>query len=102
MSKEDKDSEVEEGEGEVMAFMEDLEEDSKSMMQDLMDIDGMLLNLQERVELKNPGKEEILKDIESIRFRIGVLEKKDRIELSEEEEVETLLDKLKKWVDRVM
>lgn len=88
--------------GEVMHFMRDIEEESRSMMQDLTQIDNMLLSLKERVEEDRADRRELLRVIESIRLRIGVLEKEDRIEINEEEVAESLLSKLKKWVDQVV
>jgi hypothetical protein len=88
--------------GEVMAFMKDIEEESKSMMQDLAQIDDMLVSLAERLEEDRADKREILRTIESVRVRIGVMEKEDRIEMNEEEVAESLLSKLKKWVEQVV
>ncbi len=88
--------------GEVMHFMRDIEEESRSMMEDLTQIDNMLLSLKERVEEDRADRRELLRVIESIRLRIGVLEKEDRIEINEEEVAESLLAKLKKWVDQVV
>jgi hypothetical protein len=88
--------------GEVMSFMKDMEEESKSMMQDLTGIDDMLVSLKERLEEDRADKREILRIIESVRLRIGVLEKEDKIEINEEEVAESLLSKLKKWVDQVV
>jgi len=88
--------------GEVIKFMEDIKEESNIMMRDLIDIDDKLLSLQKKLELGEVDKKEILKVIESVRLRIGVLEKEDRRELGEEEIAETLLEKLKKWVGQVV
>jgi hypothetical protein len=99
---EDDDKGDEAGKGEVMHFMKDLEEESRSMMQDLMQIDNMLLSLKERVEEDRADRKELLRVIESVRLRIGVLEKEDRIEMNEEEVAESLLSKLKKWVEQVV
>ena len=89
-------------EGEVMQFMRDIEKDSKSMMQDLTDIDDMLKSLQERVEESRADSKEILRTIENVRLRIGVMEREDKRELNEEEVEESLLSKLKKWVDQIV
>ncbi len=105
MAENDKDkeeAELEEGEGEVMAFIGDMEEDSRSIMKDLIYIDGLLLTLQEKLETEEIDKNELLRRIEEIRLKIGILERKDRIEIGEEEEAETLLNKIKKWVDKVV
>lgn len=92
----------ESGKGEVMAFMRDMEEESKSMMQDLIEIDDMLLSLQERIETGKSDNREILRTIENVRVRIGVIEREDKRELNEEEIAESLLSKLKKWVEQVV
>ena len=68
----------------------------------LIDLDDKLLSLQDRLELGEVDKKEILKIIESVRLRIGVLEKEDKRELGEEEIAESLLSTLKKWIDQVV
>jgi hypothetical protein len=88
--------------GEVMAFMKDIEEESKSMMQDLTEIDGMLESLNDRVEAGRADNREILRVIEKVRLKIGVMEREDKRELNEEEVAESLLSKLKKWVQQVV
>lgn len=85
-----------------MHFMKDMESESKSMMKDLAEIDDMLLSLKERVDDGRADRREILQTIEAIRLRIGVLEKEDKIEINEEEVAESLLAKVKKWVDQVV
>jgi len=89
-------------EGEVMHFMKDIEKESRSMMEDLAQIDNTLLSLKERVEEDRIDRREILRIIESVRLRIGVLEKEDKREINEEEVAESLLDKLRKWVDQLV
>lgn len=89
-------------EGEVMQFMKDIEKESQSMMRDLAEIDGMLESLQERIETGRADKKEIARTIENVRLRIGVLEKEDKREINEEEVAESLLSKLKKWVDQLV
>ncbi len=89
-------------EGEVMQFMKDIENESKSMMRDLTEIDGMLESLQERIETGRADKREIARTIENVRLRIGVLEREDKREINEEEVAESLLDKLRKWVDQLV
>jgi len=89
-------------EGEVMEFMKDMEKESKSMMDDLAEIDNALLSLKERIEDKRADTDEIIKVIDKIRSRIGVVEREDKRELDEEEVAETLLDKLKRWVDQIV
>jgi len=101
-SKNNYDGEGLEDEGEVMHFMKDMESESKSMMKDLAEIDDMLLSLKERVDDGRADRREILQTIEAIRLRIGVLEKEDKIEINEEEVAESLLAKVKKWVDQVV
>ena len=88
--------------GEVIKFMEDIKTESETMMRNLMEVDDKLLSLEDRLELGEVDKKEILKIIESVRLRIGVLEKEDRRELGEEEIAESLLGTLKKWVDQVV
>lgn len=88
--------------GELMSFMQDMKKESQTMMQDLMDIDDMLVSLEDRLRLEDVDKRVILKTIEEVRLRIGVLEKEDKRELSEEAVAESLLKKLKKWVDQVV
>ena len=84
-------------EGELMRFLRDIENESKSMMHDLSEIDGMLMSLQERVDSgKSKIKSELLRTIENVRVRIGVLEREDKREMGEEEVAESLLDKLEK------
>jgi hypothetical protein len=102
MSKNNTGNEKEAEEGEVMRFMKDIEKESKSMMLDLTDMDDMLLSLQERVEAGKSDQKEILRTIENVRLRIGVMEREDKRELNEEEVAESLLSKLKKWVDQLV
>ena len=88
--------------GEILAFMKDMEKESKSMMQDLMEIDDKLASVQNRLELDRADRKELVKDIEAIRMRIGVLEREDKREINEEEVAKSLLAKLKRWVDQVV
>ncbi|MBW2990891.1 hypothetical protein KY348_04250 [Candidatus Woesearchaeota archaeon] len=90
------------GEGELMKFMEDMKKESQNMMKDLEEIDTRLVHLKELIEKENADKEKIIDLINSIRIRIGVLEKEDVREMNEEEIAESLLKKLKKWVDQVV
>ncbi|MBN2458964.1 hypothetical protein JXB28_01655 [Candidatus Woesearchaeota archaeon] len=89
-------------EGEVMAFMRDMKKESKNMMTELIDIDDLLSKLKIKIAEDSTSKKELYRIIDSIRLRIGVMEREDRIELNEEEEAETLLEKLKKWVDQIV
>jgi hypothetical protein len=89
-------------EGEVMRFMKDIQKESKSMMHDLTDIDGMLISLQERIGSGRADKDEILRAIENIRVRIGVLEREDDREMNEEEVAESLLNKLRSWMEQIV
>jgi hypothetical protein len=91
-----------EDEGEVMEFMKDLESESKNMMKDLKEIDDILLSLKERVDGGRADRWEILKTIEQVRLKIGIVEKEDKREINEEEVAESLLGKVKKWVDMVV
>lgn len=102
MPKNNDDNEKEADEGEVMKFMKDIEKESKSMMLDLTEMDDTLLSLQERLEAGRADNKEILRTIEHLRLRIGVMEREDKRELNEEEVAESLLSKLKKWVDQMM
>ncbi len=95
MSKED-------GEGEVIQFMRDIKKESEALMMELIEIDGMLSKLENRLRTEDVAKEETLKTIEQVRLRIGTLEKEDRREMNEEDVAESLLMKLKKWVDQVV
>jgi hypothetical protein len=88
--------------GEIIAFMKDMKKESKAMMNELIDIDDMLSKLKMKLADESSSKREIYRMIDSIRLRIGVMEREDRIELNEEDEAETLLEKLKKWVDQVV
>lgn len=89
-------------EGEVIRFIENIKKDSQSIMKDLEEIDSRLVRLNNLVEKGTVDKEKIIDLINSIRIRIGVLEREDNRELSEEEIAETLLEKLKRWVDQVV
>ena len=91
-----------EDEGEVMEFMKDLESESKNMMKDLKEIDDMLLSLSERVDSGRAERWEIIKTIEQVRLKIGIIEKEDKREMNEEEVAESLLGKVKKWMDMVV
>ena len=95
MSKED-------GEGEVIQFMRDIKKESEALMMELIEIDGMLSKLENRLRTEDVAKEETLKTIEQVRLRIGTLEKEDRREMNEEDVAESLLMKLKKWVNQVV
>lgn len=85
-----------------MHFMKDIEKESKSMMEDLVQIDNTLLSLKERIDEDRIDRREILRILESVRLRIGVLEKADKREINEEEVAESLLSKLKKWVEQIV
>jgi len=82
--------------------MKDMKKESKAMMNELIDIDDMLSRLKIRLTDESASKRELYRIIDAIRLRIGVMEREDRIELNEEEEAETLLEKLKKWVDQIV
>lgn len=89
-------------EGEIITFMEDIKKDSNEMMKELIHIDDLLCKIKAKVGEEPVNKQEINRLIDSVRLRIGILEREERIELNEEEEAETLLEKLKGWVDRVV
>jgi len=99
---EDDDNEKRNSEGEIISFMKDIEKESKSMMSDLVEIDDMLSALKSKIALDKASKKEIFQRIDTIRLRIGIMEREDRRELNEEEVAETLLEKLKKWVNQVV
>lgn len=88
--------------GEIIAFMKDMKKESKNMMDELIDIDDMLSKLKIKLSQDSDCKKDLYRIIDAIRLRIGVMEREDRIELNEEQEAETLLEKLKKWVDQVV
>ena len=88
--------------GEILAFMKDMKKESESMMKDLMEIDDILLSLRDRVQKGKISKKRTIEMINSIRLRIGVLEREDKRELNEEEIAQSLLQKLKRWVDEVV
>lgn len=88
--------------GELIAFMDDIKKESQAMMNELKTIDNILISLKSGIEAGAEDKKALIKDIDSIRTRIGVLEQEDRREMNEEEIAESLLKKLKKWVDKVI
>ncbi len=88
--------------GEIIRFMEDMKKESQDMMKDLTEIDSRLIRLKELITKDSYDKEKILDLINSVRIRIGVLETEDRREINEEEEAETLLKKLKRWIEQVV
>ena len=88
--------------GEIIQFMEDIKRESESMMKDLNEMDSSLIHLKMLMEKDSVDKQRVIDIIESIRRRIGVLENVDQRELREEEVAESLLQKLKKWVDQVV
>jgi hypothetical protein len=95
--KEDMDS------GELVKFMQDLKSESMDMMDKLTQIDGILVRIKAQLESgKTISNKKLIDDIEDIRSRIGSLEREDEIELGEEEQADTLLEKLKKWVDQII
>jgi hypothetical protein len=89
--------------GELSAFLNDMKEESADMMKKLVYIDSILINLQNML-ISDDGikKEYILSKIKEIRGQIGSIEQEDEMELGEEEETDTLLSKLKKWVDQIV
>lgn len=88
--------------GEILAFMKDMKKESESMMKDLMEIDDILLSLRDKVQKGKISKKKTIEIINSIRLRIGVIEREDKRELNEEEIAQSLLQKLKRWVDEVV
>ena len=88
--------------GELEKFMKDMTDESRNIMRGLMEIDDYLASLQDKLELKDVDKESLIKEIQDLRLRIGVLEREDKREVSEEEVATTLLEKLKKWVDEAV
>jgi predicted nucleic acid-binding Zn-ribbon protein len=88
--------------GEILAFMKDIERESRSMMDDLVQLDNRLASVQGKLERGKGDKKELAKEIEAIRVRIGALEREDKRELSEEEVAKSLLGKLKRWIDQVV
>ncbi|KYK26068.1 hypothetical protein AYK26_01320 [Euryarchaeota archaeon SM23-78] len=95
-------AENEEDKGEIMYFMRDIKNESQAMMKDLMEIDDLLLSLKERLQVGRIDRYKIEEIIDSIRLRIGVIEREDKREMDEEEEAASLLMKLKKWVDLIV
>ncbi len=88
--------------GELEKFMKAMTDESRNIMRDLMEIDDYLASLQDKLELKDVDKQSLIKEIQDLRLRIGVLEREDKRELSEEEVATTLLEKLKKWVEEAV
>lgn len=88
--------------GEILSFMRDMKKESESMMKDLMEIDDILLSLRDQVQKGKISKKKTIEIINSIRLRIGVLEREDKRELNEEEITQSLLQKLKRWIDEVV
>ena len=87
--------------GEIDKILEDIKSESKLIMEDLMEVDNILSSLKDKVEMDETSKESILKEIEAVRLRIGVLEKEDVQEEEYEEMADSLIKKLRKWVDYV-
>ena len=67
-----------------------------------MEIDDILLSLRDKVQKGKISKKKTIEIINSIRLRIGVIEREDKRELNEEEIAQSLLQKLKRWVDEVV
>ncbi|HJX05566.1 MAG TPA: hypothetical protein VJ461_02565 [Candidatus Nanoarchaeia archaeon] len=99
---EDDDNEKKNAEGEIISFMRDIEKESKSMMSDLVEIDDKLSELKSKIAMEKTSKREIFRMIDTIRLRIGIMEREDRREMNEEEVAETLLEKLRKWINQVV
>ena len=88
--------------GELVKFMDDIKKESEVMMNELKTIDDILLSLKSRINAGSEDKDKLIRDIDDIRMRIGVIEGEDRREMNEEEVAESLLKKLKNWVDKIV
>ena len=94
---------MEDDKGEVFELMGDIKREATNMLEDLQDIDSSLTELENRIkDVDQINKEELLGIIETIRIKIGTIEKEDKRELEEEEIANNLLSKLKKWVDTIV
>ncbi len=86
-------------EGEISAIMGDIKRDTQSMMDDIREVNDFLNDLEKLLQTEKVDKEQVMETIKAIKLRIGVLEKEDQRELSEEEIADSLISKLKKWMD---
>jgi len=88
--------------GEIGQFLDDIKSDSEEMLKDLKEIDQKLSELEDNVAEKKIGSNEILEQIRDIRVKVGIMENVDARELKEEEIANSLLTKIRSWVDRFM
>jgi len=99
----DEEPEAKDGsEGEAIEFLEDLEKESESIIEYLKEIDEKLETITDIIKQEKFDKNDILTEIAAIRLRIGVIENKGRKEISEEEEVESLLSKIRRWMEAIV
>ena len=91
------------GEGEGKLLLEQIRQISQDLLRNLIEIDDKLAKLQESIKISEEvDKESLIKEINDMRLRIGVMEREDTVELKEEEILENMIKKLTALIEMTL